>query len=117
MLFALDSKASWDCQNRLHCYEFQGIRLGVTYGTVLLVKHLVHRQRPCAPSDCGIDDPNASFYSAHTAGGFQTLGGPSPAVVLPLAISTGSLRVAAGRHWISDTLVGAGVGFLTSKIR
>lgn len=113
---ALDTKASWDNPERGRAFALQGVRLGVTYGAVLIVKQLTHRIRPCAPA-CGIDDPSSSFYSAHTAYVFSTLGGPRLAVSLPLAVSTGGLRIVAGKHWLSDVLVGAGVGFLTSKIR
>ncbi len=112
----LDTNASWDCADRLHCFQMQGIRIGVTYGAVWIVKRVVGRDRPCAP-ECGIDNPQSSFYSAHTALAFQTIGGPQLSVSLPLAISTGGLRVMAGKHWITDTLVGAAAGLLTSRIR
>ena len=113
---ALDTRASWNDPQRLRAFERQGIRVGVVYGSAFLVKSLVHRSRPCAPA-CGIDNPDYSFFSAHTALAFSTLGGPRLAVDLPLTISTGGLRVAAGKHWLSDVLVGAGVGALTSRIR
>lgn len=113
---ALDAKASWDCPEPLHCFEMQGIRVGVTYGLAFTVKTLVHRLRPCSP-DCGTDSPDTSFYSAHTAIAFETLGGPRLSFALPLAVSTAGLRVAAGKHWLSDVLVGAGIGAVTSRIR
>jgi membrane-associated phospholipid phosphatase len=113
---ALDTRASWDCPDRRRCFTTQGARLGVTYGVVYLVKKLVHRKRPCYP-DCGIDNPFSSFYSAHTALAFQSVGGPRLMFTIPLSIGTGGLRVAAGKHWITDTLVGAGAGLLTSRIR
>ena len=111
-----DTNASWDCADRAHCFQMQGIRIGVTYGVVWIAKRVVGRDRPCAP-ECGIDNPHSSFYSAHTALAFQTIGGPRLSVSLPLAISTGGLRVMAGKHWITDTLVGAAAGLLTSRIR
>ena len=113
---ALDTRASWDCPDRRRCFTTQGARLGVTYGVVYLVKKLVHRKRPCYP-DCGIDNQFSSFYSAHTALAFQSVGGPRLMFTIPLSIGTGGLRVAAGKHWITDTLVGAGAGLLTSRIR
>jgi membrane-associated phospholipid phosphatase len=108
------------CDGQDECYRavtFMALRLGVTYGAAFAAKKLVHRERPCAPLDCGIDNPDFSFYSAHTALAFSTLGGPRLAVSLPLAISTGGLRVAGGKHYLTDVLVGAGVGALTSRIR
>jgi membrane-associated phospholipid phosphatase len=120
---ALDAHATWKthCQGSWDECEGaivrSGLRVGVTYGAVFLVKALVHRQRPCAPSDCGSDSPDFSFYSAHTALAFSTLGGPRLAVSLPLAIGTGGLRIAAGKHYLTDVLTGAAVGALTSRIR
>lgn len=113
---ALDTKASYDCPQRLHCFEMQGVRAGVTYGAVGLTKWLVHRDRPCAPA-CGIDGANQSFFSGHTAIAFSSVGGARLAFSLPLAIGTGGLRVAAGKHWATDTIVGGLVGLATSRIR
>ena len=112
---ALDAKASWDNPRRLHAFEWQGARLGVTYGLAAVIKALVRRSRPCAP-DCGIDAADASFYSMHTAMAFETLGGPRLAVALPLAVGTGGLRIAARKHWLTDVLTGAGIGALTSRM-
>jgi membrane-associated phospholipid phosphatase len=113
---ALDTKASVDAPDRRRAFALQGARVGVTYGAVFLAKTLVHRHRPCAP-DCGIDNPDFSFYSAHTALAFSTIGGPRLAIALPLAVSTGGLRVAAGKHWLTDVATGAAAGWLTSKLR
>lgn len=117
---ALDAKATiGGCSDQDRCYHavlFTGLRVGATFGAVLAVKHLVHRQRPCAP-ECGIDNPDYSFFSGHTALAFSTIGGPRLSVALPLAVSTGGLRIAAGKHYLTDVLAGAGVGLLTSRIR
>lgn len=111
---ALDTKASWDAPDRLHAFELEGARIGITYGAVFLVKALAHRARPCAPS-CGVDNPESSFYSAHTALAFSTLGGSKWA--LSLGVTTGGLRVAAGKHWLTDVLTGAFAGWATSRVR
>lgn len=117
---ALDVKASWACPDRLRCFAWQGVRTGVTYGAVFAVKRLVHRARPCAPADCGVDDPDTSFWSAHTAEAFASTGGcghgPRLVVVLPFAIVTGVGRVRARKHYISDAAVGALAGWATSKL-
>ena len=78
--------------------------------TVEFAERVIERERPD-----GSD--RLSFYSMHTAMAFQTLGGPRLAVALPVSVGTGGLRVAAGKHWLTDVLVGAGVGALTSRIR
>ena len=114
---ALDAKDSWDSEDRRRAFALQGVRVGVTYGAVFAVKTLVHRKRPCAPTSCGHDNPDFSFYSAHTALAFQTLGGPRLVFSLPLAVSTGGLRVAANKHWLTDVLAGAAIGAATSRIR
>jgi membrane-associated phospholipid phosphatase len=113
---ALDVKASWESPGRGAALTRQAVRVGAAYGAVYLAKALVKRQRPCAP-DCGIDNPAYSFFSAHTTLAFSTFGGPRLSVMLPLAIGTGGLRVAAGKHHLSDVLVGAGVGILMSRLR
>src|SRR5438445_8285965 len=66
---ALDAGESWRCKPpssaRGACLKTFGLRVGLTYGAAYAVKALVHRSRPCTP-DCGIDDPDSSFFSAHT---------------------------------------------------
>lgn len=116
VLVTLDTLASWKAPDRARAFELQGARIGITYGAAFLVKGLVHRSRPCAPA-CGIDDPTSSFWSAHTAIAFSTVGGPRLAIALPLAIGTGGLRIEAGKHWLTDTLAGAGAGWLASRLR
>lgn len=106
---ALDTKASWDAPDRTRAIEQQALRTLVVFGGALLVKTVVHRDRPCAPA-CGIDHARESFFSAHAAAAFSTR-------QWSFAITTGGLRVAAGKHWLTDVLVGAGVGALTSRIQ
>ena len=113
---ALDTWTSWKAPDRRHAFELQGARVAATYAVVFAAKLAAHRARPCAP-DCGIDNPDFSFFSGHAALAFSTLGGPRLAVGLPLAISTGGLRVAAGKHYLTDVLMGAAVGALTSRLR
>lgn len=114
----LDFKTSWDSPNRQRAFALQGVRLGAVYGSAYLVKTLVGRSRPCVElsEGCGIDGSNQSMFSAHTAAAFASVG-PQLTISLPLSISTGGLRIMAGKHWLTDTLVGAGVGLLTSRIR
>ncbi|HYM26315.1 MAG TPA: phosphatase PAP2 family protein [Vicinamibacterales bacterium] len=117
---AFDTKASWDAPNRLRAFELQGARVGATYGAVFAAKLLLHRVRPCAyglperdepETACGIDNPDYSFFSGHTALAFASaVGGPRLAFSLPLAISTGGLRIAAGKHYLTDSLFGALAG-------
>jgi membrane-associated phospholipid phosphatase len=108
---ALDAKAAWDDRNnRTHDLELFAVRAGVTYGWAAIAKGLTHRERPDGSND-------QSFYSMHTAYAFSAMGGPSIRFSLPLAVSSGGLRIAAGKHYLTDVLVGAGVGALTSRIR
>jgi len=102
-------------------------------------KALVHRSRPilytaAAPSVAGDRDNRRSFPSAHTAAAFAVA--TSYAVMahrqhLPHATrndvllfsgaaGVGALRVAAGRHFVTDVVggavLGAAVGWLTAKV-
>lgn len=119
---ALDVKASCvDSPDRKGDCLRLGLRTTVTYAAVLGVKKWVHRRRPCAP-ECGIDNPDFSFYSAHTALAFQSVNfrqrpGPRLVLALPLAIGAGAGRDLAGKHYASDVMVGAGAGLLASLIR
>ena len=96
-----------------------GVRLGLTAGITEAIKVATHRMRPCVPL-CGSSNPRASFPSGHTAMAFSTVGDGSIGVFLPLAIGTGGLRIAANKHWFTDTLAGAGVGlgsrWLSTKV-
>lgn len=112
----LDAKVSWDCPERLHCFEMQGLRIGTAYGIAFLAKTFIREDRPCAPR-CGVDAPNKSFFSGHTMLPFTATGGPSFAIVLPFGAGTGALRVLADKHYWWDVAVGAGVGLATSRIR
>lgn len=109
-LIALDTRASWKSEDRSHALNMQAARLFATWTMASLAKGLANRERPD-----GSD--RQSFYSMHTAMAFQTLGGPRVAFALPVSVGTGGLRVAAGKHWLTDVLVGAGVGALTSRLR
>jgi membrane-associated phospholipid phosphatase len=132
----LDSRETiGKCDGQDDCYHAitrAALRLGATYGAVELIKRLTHRERPCHANAtftggteagvCGGSDPYASFPSGHTAFAFSTVNfGPARGARLgfsvPLAVSTGGLRIAGGKHWLTDTLAGAGVGLLTSRIR
>jgi hypothetical protein len=107
----LDFKAAWENRNdRTHQLQLFAVRAGLTYGWASIAKGLAHRVRPDGSND-------QSFYSMHTAYAFSTLGGPRLAVSLPLAVSSGGLRIAAGKHYLTDVLVGAGVGAITSRLR
>ena len=102
-------------------------------------KVLAHRSRPIlytaqAPSAAGDRDNRRSFPSAHTATAFAVA--TSYAVMaqrqhLPHATrnsillfsgaaAVGSMRVAAGRHFVTDVMggavLGAGIGWLTAKV-
>jgi membrane-associated phospholipid phosphatase len=112
----LDARESWRAPDRAHALRMQAARIGVTVGVAELVKRLVHRHRPCAPS-CGRDAADQSFYSLHTALAFQSLGGSAASVSVSFAVGTGGLRVAAAKHWLTDVLAGAGAGLAASRLR
>lgn len=100
--------AAWREPNRGHALGCVALRNGIVIGATELTKAIVHRTRPD-----GSDDK--SFYSEHTALAMLNTGWEFQ-VSIPIAIGAGYGRAAAGKHYGTDILVGAGVGILASKI-
>ena len=98
----LDTIHSLRAPDRRDSLLKQGLRLGLTIGAAELTKRLVHRTRPD-----GTDD--LSFFSEHTAIAAAS-GGWRLSVSIPLTGVTGYGRMAANRHYFTDTLAGAAVG-------
>ena len=109
-VIAFDAKASWHASDRRRAFVLQGVRVFSVFTFTTLIKGLVARERPD-----GSD--RLSFYSMHTAFAFQTRGGPRASIMVPLAIGTGSLRIGANKHWLTDVLAGAAMGAVTSGLR
>ncbi len=81
----------------------------LTEGTVQLLKHTIHRERP--------NGTTKSFPSGHTAASFVSASFLQfrygykygiPAYVV--AGFTGYSRIQAKKHWVSDVLAGAAIG-------
>lgn len=113
------------------------LSLGLTLGAGQIVKSLVGRARPFereCESDpqrpgCGGSDRFHSFYSLHTGMAFTSAGFScamhlsrqlyddpgadmaSCGASLAMASATGLLRVASDRHYLSDVVIGALLGF------
>jgi membrane-associated phospholipid phosphatase len=104
--------------------------------TVETVKHVVHRPRPyahyCEPPTAGAlckVDSRLSFFSGHTAAAFAAAAAAGEiakmkgyrnattirSTSLALAAATGLLRTASDRHYLSDVVVGAAVGWVIGK--
>jgi len=88
----------------------EAARQGCAQGSSQLVKRVITRTRPD-----GSD--RQSFWSAHTATTAATIGGVRVAISVPLTIGVGYLRIAAGKHWLTDTLAGGVVGYACSFVR
>jgi membrane-associated phospholipid phosphatase len=93
---------------------------------VWAIKKAVHRTRPCAKglsgaqgydTACGIDNPDTSFLSGHTAWAFSAIGSNHRALSVSLAVSTGAGRVIGKKHWLTDVLAAIPLGWGTSWIR
>ncbi|MBL8956051.1 MAG: phosphatase PAP2 family protein [Myxococcaceae bacterium] len=98
------------------------------------VKLIVGRERPfvsaLSPADKPLtdepDDNNLSFYSAHASTAFSLVTAAATiarargyrhwwvvlAAGLPLAATTGVLRIVGDKHWVTDVLTGAALGSL-----
>lgn len=114
-LDALGIKSKNDLRNRsliLLKGEF------IMFSTTTLLKKLTHTLRPDGSA-------HNSFPSGHTAQAFTAATFLSeeyksrypwmPYASYTVASSVGLLRVANNRHYISDVLVGAGIGYLAMK--
>ncbi|GAB3228520.1 hypothetical protein GCM10027346_13170 [Hymenobacter seoulensis] len=98
------------------CY---GLAHVLSSGVVTHLKQLGHTGRPDDPADF------SSFPSAHTAEAFLTatllheqFGREHPWASVGgfgVAAATGAMRMLNNRHWVTDVLAGAGVGFLSAE--
>lgn len=96
-----------------------GISTFIMLGTVWVVKPIAHEQRP---DHSGF----SSFPSGHTATAFAAAEllraeywhrAPWIGVLgYAAATTTGALRVYNNRHWVSDVVAGAAIGFLSTRI-
>lgn len=95
------------------------VSAGIMAATVNTMKHTIHSPRP------NLSDNN-SFPSGHTATAFMAAtmlnkeyGHLSPWVGIGAytsATATGLMRIANDKHWLSDVLVGAGIGILSVEL-
>lgn len=90
------------------------------------IKYLVGRSRPYQGEGPWSFDPfsgNTSFVSGHTATAFAILTPwamyyPGPVTYGLLALGaggTGIARIARDRHWATDVVAGAAIGFVTAR--
>lgn len=110
----VESRSSWPRMLSADAFS-TAIMMGTVYG----IKYGLGRLRP---------DGSAynSFPSGHTAMAFmaaamldQEYGGLSPWISVAgysLATATGISRALNNRHWLSDVVVGAGIGILSTKL-
>lgn len=98
------------------CY---GLSHALSSSLVSHLKRVGHTQRPDDAADF------SSFPSAHTAEAFMTatllheqFGRDRPWVSVAgygVATATGAMRMLNNRHWVTDVLAGAGIGFLSAE--
>jgi excisionase family DNA binding protein len=105
---AADAVHSLRGPHRWQALGCQAVRLTATIGAAELLKRIIHKERPDG-SDF------KSFPSMHTGVAFASMGWRWQ-VGLPLAIGTGSMRIAARKHDFVDVLAGASIGYLSPLV-
>src|SRR5574344_418215 len=91
-LSGVKGRSSWK-----RMFLSQAFSSSIMFVTVQGIKHTSHEKRPD-----GSD--NNSFPSGHTAGAYT------------LATTTGLMRVANNKHWLSDVMTGAGIGIISTEL-
>ncbi len=112
--FGVKGRSSW-----ARMLVGDAVAISLMASVVNTVKHKVSVVRPDGSND-------HSFPSGHTATAFMTAtmlakeyGHKSPWVGIAAyatASSTGFMRMANNKHWLSDVLTGAGVGILSTEL-
>ncbi len=92
--------------------------LGAAHGTSVLLTHIAKQNFDrVRPNGQG----TRSFWSGHTSASFVGAGYLCVyekrfcATGLALAGTTGYLRIAGRRHWFTDVLVGAAIGYMSGR--
>lgn len=98
----------WTAPDRKRAISCAAARVGITYAATEIVKRIVRRERPD-----GSD--RLSFWSGHAASS-MAMAGWRYEIGIPLSVTTGYLRTAANRHYLSDVAVGLGVGAAANLI-
>lgn len=117
---ALDAKSCMDSVDRKHCFEMMGIRNVVALAATQVIKKVVKRPRPCAPSECGIDSNDSDVPSGHAWFAFATMNfkeNKGFAVNLSLALGTVAGRKLSNKHDKIGLAAGIAGGILNSFIR
>lgn len=102
-LAAIDA---WRAPDRGHALKCLAARNAIGFGVTEVLKRVVHRGRPDA-SD------RLSFPSGHTMA--ATVNGRE-GWRYGLSVGVGWGRMAAGRHYATDVLAGAGIGWLAHQV-
>lgn len=103
----LDTIDSWKSTDRKRAFIKQGERTIILILSDEISKRVFHRTRPD-------NSDNLSFPSEHT--GFAAMNRRWE-IQVPLMTSTGYLRIAANKHYLTDVIVGGLVGSLVNRIR
>lgn len=104
----LDTIDSFNKDDKKKAFFCQAARLAVNNAANQAAKRFIHKDRP-DHSD------NKSFYSSHTSNAFVSSGWRWE-FGIPIAITTGGLRIAAKKHDIIDVSVGALSGYLSTLV-
>lgn len=117
---ALKTWEAWKQDDKKKSFTKEGLTFGVVGATTLLIKHFYPEARPCAPSNCGSENPQASEWSGHAANACAAITIKSGKVMwitgAALAFLTAEGRIWGNRHWVHNVLFGCAGGLTTSYL-
>lgn len=97
---------AWRAPDRRQAVTQLAVSQGLALAVSRLLKHTVRRERPCTA--CGAENSRHSMPSAHTA---HAAAAGTSGLGISLTVTVGAGRTLSRKHWLTDTLVGAGIGW------
>lgn len=113
-LIGLKSKNHWFDQTK-----YMAISNVTTLVLTLALKELINKQRPNKENNYSMPSGHSSLVFTNATIVYQEFYESSPALASTgyiFASATAAMRVANNKHWISDVMVGAGLGIVVTNL-